>query len=83
MDDRELADWLKYSDSKSLLIINENNRLQVLYCPFKVLVIVSVGVLIKGQIVLVIEIKVTRELIIVYIINGDAYYYYHFEILKQ
>ncbi len=83
MDDRELADWLKYSNPKTLLVVNENNRLQVLYCPFKVLVIVSVGILIKGEIVLVIEIKVTRDLIIVYIINGDAYYYYHFEILNQ
>ena len=79
----ELADFLKYSSPKELYIVTWNNVLEILYCPFKVIVLVSVGELEKGQSVWVQEVKITMELKTVYVINDKAYYYYHFDIITK
>lgn len=81
MTKKELAELLKYSSPKELWVITFNNFLKRLVCPFKVKVLQDVGLLKRGQIVLVSEVKVTTELKTVYMINGQAYYYYHFDVL--
>lgn len=81
MTKKELAEQLKYSFPKELWVITWNNLLRRLFCPFEVKVLNDIGTLRKGQIVMVDEIKVTLELKTVYIINENAYYYYHFDIL--
>ncbi len=81
MSDEELAEILKYSSSKELYVVAWNNVLRLLYCPFNVLVIRDIGMLINGQKVIVDEVKVTHDLQTVYIIKNVAYYYYHFEII--
>jgi hypothetical protein len=81
MTKKELAELLKYSSPKELWVITWNNILKRIFCPFKVKVLQDVGLLKRGQIVLVSEVRVTLELKTVYIINNEAYYYYHFEIL--
>jgi len=81
MNDKELAELLKYSSSKELYIVTWNNLLKLLFCPFKVKVINNIGLLEKGQKVMVDEVKVTQDLQTVYIIKNVAYYYYHFEIV--
>jgi hypothetical protein len=81
MTNKELAELLKYSSPKELLIVTWNNLLKRLFCPFNVLVRHDIGELKRGEIVWVQGIKVTNKLITVYIINGRAYYYYHFEII--
>lgn len=81
MTKKELAELLKYSSPKELWVITFNNFLKRLICPFKVKVLQDVGLLKRGQIVLVSEVKVTTELKTVYMINGQAYYYYHFDVL--
>lgn len=81
MNEKELAETLKYSSPNTLYIITWNNLLKRLLCPFKVLVRHSVGELIEGEIVLVDGVKVTGSLKTVYIIKGYAYYYYHFDIV--
>ena len=83
MSDKELAELLKYSSPKELWVVTWNNLLKILVCPFNVMVISDVGKLVNGQIVLVDEIKVTEELKTVFVIEGIAYYYHHFEILEQ
>ncbi|SDS49117.1 hypothetical protein SAMN04489797_1714 [Winogradskyella sediminis] len=83
MSDEELAEILKYSSSVELYIVTWNNILKLLYCPFEVLVMHDVGVLIRGQKVMVDEVKVTHDLQTVYIIKNVAYYYYHFEIVLE
>lgn len=83
MDDKELTELLKYSSPKELYIVTWNNLLKVLFCPFKVSVLNTVGRLKKGQEVLVEEVKITNDLKTVYIIKSVAYYYYHFEILSD
>lgn len=81
MSDQELAELLRYSNPKEVYVVTWNNQLIKLKCPFRVVVLKNVGSLMKWQIVLVTEIKVTSEIKTVYIIEMNAYYYYHFDIL--
>ncbi|PIB32597.1 hypothetical protein BFP78_08050 [Gaetbulibacter sp. 5U11] len=55
--------------------------LKLLFCPFKVKANRNIGMLKKGQEIMVDEVKVTQELQTVYIIKNVAYYYYHFDIV--
>jgi hypothetical protein len=77
----QLAEILKYCSPKVLYVVTCNNLLKKLFCPFKVRVLNPVGQLRRGEIVWVEEIKVTQELKTIYVINGQAYYYHHFDIL--
>lgn len=81
MNEREIAELLKFSSPKELYIVSWNNLLKILFCPFKVNVVHSVGGLRKGNLVWVEEVKVTKDLVTVYIIKGKAYHYYHFDII--
>ena len=81
MTKKELADVLKYSSPDQILIINTFNQVQKIICPFEVMALCDIGSLQKWQIVLVQEVKVTRDIKTVFIINGQAYHYYYFEIL--
>jgi hypothetical protein len=83
MTKKDLAELLKYSSPKELWVITWNDILKRIFCPFKVRVLQDVGLLKRGQIVLVSEVKVTLELKTVYVIDKEAYYYYHFEILVE
>nr|WP_315160852.1 hypothetical protein [uncultured Flavobacterium sp.] len=81
MTKKDLAELLKYSSPKEIYVITWNNILKRLFCPFNVTVLQDIGNLNKGQTVLVQEVKVTLEMKTVYIINNEAYYYHHFNIL--
>jgi hypothetical protein len=81
MSNQELAELLKHSNPKEIYVVTWNNRLLRLKCPFSVEVTTNVGLLMKGEIVLVTEIRVTREVKTVFIIEMNAYYYHHFDIL--
>ncbi|MEB8328319.1 hypothetical protein OO009_03050 [Flavobacteriaceae bacterium KMM 6897] len=81
MNKQELAWQLKHSSSEWIYVVTWNNLLMQLFCPFKVAVNKSVGDLKKGQIVLIEAVKVTIELKAVFMIKGQFYHYYYFEIL--
>lgn len=81
MTKKELAELLKYSSSREIYVITQNNILKRLFCPFQVKVIQEIGYLKTGQIVWVNEVKVTLEITTVFIIENQAYYYYHFDII--
>ncbi len=81
MTKKEMAELLKYSSPREIYVITYNNLLKRLFCPFRVKVLQDIGALKRGHIVLVNEVKVTLELKTVFMINGQAYYYYHFDIL--
>lgn len=81
MKKNELAELLKYSHPKQLYVVDWKNSLRLLSCPFKVLVKSDVGGLQKNTIVEVDEVKVTTELITVFIVQNQAYYFWHFDIL--
>ncbi len=81
MNDRQLAELLKYSNPKELYVVTRDSILKVLSCPFKVKVLGDVGILVEGEIVFVDQIKVTLTLKTVFIIERQAYYYHHFDII--
>ena len=72
----------KYVKTDSILIINAQGHLERLWCPFKVVVIVDVHPLKKGQEKAVIAVKVAENLIDVYVIEGKAFYHYNFIIIS-
>jgi hypothetical protein len=81
MNDDELAELLKYISPFEIYIVNSNNELECLQCPFKVRVKYDIGVLKKDEIVLVDKVKITRELVSVYVVKNQSYYCYHFLII--
>lgn len=83
MNRKELIELLKYSSPNKLYIITWNNLLKLLICPFRVLVRHDIAHLKAQSIVWVDEVKVTLELKTVFVIEGRAYYYFHFEIIDQ
>lgn len=81
MNKKELADLLKYSHPRKLYVVDWQNSLIILHCPFKARVKSDIGNLKAKEVVSVEEIKVTLELITVYVVKKKAYFFYHFEIL--
>ncbi len=81
MNDKELAEFLKYISPFEIYIVNRENELECLKCPFKVNVKYNIGVLVKDEIVLVDKVKITKDLISVYVIRNQSYYCYHFVII--
>ncbi len=77
-----IKEIFKYVRTDSILIINAQGHLERLWCPFKVLVIVGVPPLRKGQEKVVIAVKVAVNLVDVYVIEEKAFYHYNFKILK-
>ena len=77
-----IKELFKYVKTDSILIINAVGHLERLWCPFKVLVIVDVHPLKKGQEKAVIAVKVADNLIDVYVIEEKAFYYYNFRIIN-
>jgi hypothetical protein len=55
----------------------------LLRCPIKALVKDDIGHLKAREVVFIDEIKVTMELITVFVVKKEAYFYYHFEILLE
>ncbi|SCY36526.1 hypothetical protein SAMN05192588_2502 [Nonlabens sp. Hel1_33_55] len=81
MTDEQIAKILKYSSPNTILIVAKTNRLVELICPFRVQVIKPIGLYSSNQILVVSSVKVTKDLITVYIISGLAYHYFHFDII--
>ncbi len=67
----------------SVLIVSNKGHLKRLYCPFYVCVIADVHLLKKGSVRSVKAIKMSMELIDVYIIDSGAYNHFNFIILGK
>jgi hypothetical protein len=83
MIDKNLAEQLKYSSSEWVFVVTWDNVLKQMFTPFKVLVLSDVGQLVKGEIVLVEQVKVTYQLKTVFMVKGNAYYYFHFDFVIE
>ena len=81
MNKKRLSDILRYSRSDEILVVDTENRVAVLKCPFKVMALEDIGQLLKSHIYEVEQIKVTPILITLFIIGEKAYFYFHFDIL--
>jgi hypothetical protein len=75
-----ISELMKWIDPYSILVIDEDDQLRRIYCPFAVLVTIPVGKFQLGDIVAVEAVKITLELKDVFIIEGKAYYIIHFRI---
>ena len=87
MDEKDhkkyIQELFNYVKTDSILIINAEGHLERLWCPFKILVIVDVHPLKKGQEKAVIAVKMADNLIDVYIIDEKAFYYYNFNLSRN
>lgn len=83
MNNKDLADLLKHSSNKHLLIVTYDGKLKELYCPFRVKVNQDIGSLKKGDIEFVESVKITIKVITIYIIKETAYYYFYFDIIVE
>jgi hypothetical protein len=83
MNSEQLAELLKFASPYSILVVTWQNKIVELHVPFKVQLKNDVGVLTRGQIVEVELVKLSTALITVFVINDNAYYYYHFNILIE
>jgi hypothetical protein len=79
-NDKILEEIRKYCDPYSILVIADRKLMRV-RCPFKVRVLVDFSIWSKGEIVRVEKIMVTRDLMMVYIIDGNGYYFFLFQII--
>jgi hypothetical protein len=78
MDVNDLAEELSYSSSDSIYVVTFDNLLKQVFTPFKTSVLSDVGELLKGQIVWVEQVRMTFQLKTVFIVDGKAYYHFHF-----
>jgi len=77
-NERIIAGINAYCQSNSLLVIFSDGRLRRLHCPFKVIVISDTYTLREGDVVDVLAVKISSELLLLYVIHRTAYPYYHF-----
>ncbi len=81
MDGEQWVELLRYASPRSIWLVTWKNRIIELACPFRVKVKDDIGVLKKNIVVLVSLVKISTGMITVFIIEDQAYYYYHFDIL--
>ncbi|MBS1686369.1 MAG: hypothetical protein JSS76_16640 [Bacteroidetes bacterium] len=81
MDDKELLEINKYCSPYSLLVVTAQGILLKIDCPFEVKVRIAVDSFKKGESLIVQAVKMDVCYTLVYTINGESYYYYHFFIM--
>jgi hypothetical protein len=81
--EKYLQELLKWISSDSLLVIDRKGELRRIYCPFKVICLVSFPGISQGEKVSVEAIKLTVEVKEVYIISGTAYHIAYFVITLE
>jgi len=83
-DNKRIIDEInRYCLPNSMLIIDHKGILRRLYCPFKVKVIRHIHYLRMNDIVDVLAVKISSDLLLLYVIHQLAYPYYYFVIIDQ
>ena len=78
-----IQELLKWVSSDSLLVIDGSGKLRRIYCPFRVICLVTFPKIEQGEKVSVDAIKLTIEIKEVFIIKGMAYYIIYFKIILE
>jgi len=73
-----IEELFKLCKTDSILIINKWGMLERRLCPFFVIVVKEVPPLVRSSVVMVTAVRMSLELIDVYIIKQKAYNYYNF-----
>jgi len=79
-NDKILEEIRKYCDPYSILVIADRKLIRI-RCPFRVRVRLEFASWNEGDYVTVEKIMITRDLHMVYIIDGNGYHFYLFQIL--
>ena len=80
-NEQYLKELLKWISPDSLLVIDNKGLLRRIYCPFKVICLVTFPEIKEGEKVNVDAVKLTVEVKEVFLIKGVAYYIIYFKIL--
>lgn len=84
IDKQKIIDDInQYCSPSSLLIINSEGKLIRLYCSFNVMVLKDFHVFTEGEIKQVDAVKISNDLIMMYVIHRVAYPYYLFIIIYK
>lgn len=75
-----IADINRHCKPNSILIIDAKGTLRRLNCPFKVIVIASVHQFRSNDVVDVVAVRLSSELLLLYVIRQTAYPYFLFQI---
>ena len=78
-----IEEIFKLCKTDSILIINKWGMLERRLCPFLVIVVKEVPPLTEGDVVWVAAVRMSLELIDVYIVQNKAYNYYNFILYFQ
>jgi len=62
-----------YCNPYSILVINKLGKLKRIYCPFPVKVLIDIADLKKDEVVIVQQVRISRDLRLLYIISYGAY----------
>ncbi|TJY34829.1 hypothetical protein [Pontimicrobium aquaticum] len=81
MTAKQLLKTLQFSSPRIIYIINYQNKLKALRCPFEVRVIKPVKEFTIGQELTVDRIWNTEKLDTVFEINGEFYQYHYFDFI--
>lgn len=79
-NERIIREIDKHCSPGSLLIIKSTGKLMRLFCPFQVMALTDFDGFKRGDLLKVTAVRVSRDLILVYIINRKGYHYYNFAI---
>ena len=79
-NDRIIEEIRKYCDPYSILVI-AGKKLARIPCPFRVLVLVDLAHWKAGDIVRVERVMVTKNLEMIFLVQGYGYHFYLFQIL--
>ena len=81
MNKKNMAELLKFASPFSILIVTYQDKIMELKCPFRVKLKNDVGILTKGKVEQVELVKISTNLLTVFIVDENAYFFYHFHIL--
>jgi hypothetical protein len=73
-----IEEIFKLCSTESILIINKWGMIERRLCPFFVIVVKEVPPLVGGAVVMVTAVRMSMELIDVYIVKNNAYHHYNF-----
>ncbi len=73
----------RFCPTDSLLVVDRHGVLIRIHCPFRVRVTRSVGDFHTGQVVMVLAVKMSPDLKLVYVIGDKAFYHHYFCILGR
>ena len=83
MSNKELIELLEYCSPNIIYVVNGRNKIIKLNTPFKLLVMMDIGTLQKGEMVFCTELKITNTGLIVFCIEGKNYHTRHFDIITK